>query len=97
MTPTLLAAIALMAASLADAATTVAALGRGAREANPVIRWLMDKLGPGWVPIKLAPAAWACWLAWQHPHDDRLMMLLAVLAVVYAGVSVHNHRLHREG
>ncbi|MDY7116606.1 DUF5658 family protein [Halomonas sp. SSL-5] len=96
MTPTLIAAVTMALAALADTVTTVGALRRGAREANPVLRWLMDKLGPGWVPVKLAPVAWAGWAAWQYPHDVRLALVLAALSAVYAGVAVHNHRLHRE-
>lgn len=38
----------------ADVVTTLRALRKGAREANPIIDWLMQKLGFGWVPVKLA-------------------------------------------
>lgn len=60
-------------AQLADVLTTIYALRRGAREANPVVGFFMRRLGKGWVVAKLGisvgaaaalvhyGAAWALW------------------------------------
>ena len=42
----------------ADAATTVHAIDLGAREANPVVKWLLEKFGPdGFVAAKAGATA----------------------------------------
>ena len=40
-------------AQIADVVTTIRALRTGHREANPVIRWAMDRTGRAWPLVKL--------------------------------------------
>ena len=58
-------------AQLADVLTTLYALGRGgAHEANPVVAFLMRKIGRGWIVTKLGVAtAAALWL--HHEGHDQ--------------------------
>jgi len=67
---------------IADVITTVQALKRGGREANPVIRYLMN-LGPlPWIAIKLAVAAMAALILYRTGLVWPLWLLNAVYAVV---------------
>lgn len=92
---TYLAAALLVLASLGDAVTTTAALRRGAREANPLIGWLMQATGRAWPLFKLLPLAPALLAAWHYPHELRLALVLVAMALLYAVVAWRNHRLHR--
>lgn len=94
MTLTHLAALALLLASIADTVTTwrFLASGRG-REANPIVRWLIDHAGRAWPALKALPILPALWAAWHYPHDPRLALVLGGLAVVYGVVSWRNGRL----
>ncbi|XKE45765.1 DUF5658 family protein [Halomonas organivorans] len=94
MTLTHLAALALLLASLADTVTTwrFLASGRG-REANPVVRWLIEHTGRAWPVIKTLPILPALWAAWHYSHDMRLALVLGGLAVVYGLVAWRNGRL----
>ncbi len=96
MTLTIIAAIALVISSLADALTTIKALQRGAVETNPIIKFLMDKVGLFWVPIKLIPAGTLLYAAYLYPHDERLMLLCAVLSTVTSLIAIRNSRLERD-
>jgi len=46
---------------IADVATTIKAIKTGAKEGNPIVAWMMDKLGMGWVVAKLAIAGGAAY------------------------------------
>ncbi|MFG6139522.1 DUF5658 family protein [Halomonas sp. B23F22_10] len=88
-----IAAILLLIASLADTITTIGALKRGGIEANPVVAWMIEHAGRAWPILKALPLAPALWLAWQHPHDLRLALVLGGLAVVYGVVAWRNAQL----
>ena len=77
-------------AQLADVYTTERALRAGAREANPVVKWLMEKLGRGWIVAKLLIASLA--LAIFLHFDSLLGIWVAV--VVTAWVAWHNMRYY---
>lgn len=48
-------------AQIADILTTIRAINAGGYEKNPVVKWFMDKLGLGWVVVKLAVYSVAGW------------------------------------
>ncbi|MCK9513573.1 MAG: DUF5658 family protein [Pigmentiphaga sp.] len=80
MTPAL---IAYALAQIADVLTTLRALRRGGIEANPVIRWMMGRLGRyGWVVVKLAiTAGIAAWL-WSEGQAVGLLIVAGVTGLV---------------
>lgn len=67
---------------IADVISTVIALRGPAREANPVIKWMMDHLGHGWIVVKLGIAALAAWLLWSSELTQWLWIANAVMALV---------------
>ena len=71
----------------ADAATTLAGLKRGAREANPVMRALFAKLGPAPVLIAWKAVFLGAMFYFLPVIDVRALM---VLCVFYAGVVAWN-------
>ncbi|MGY9039068.1 MAG: DUF5658 family protein [Rhodobacterales bacterium] len=77
-------------AQLADIYTTLRALKlKGAVEGNGFIAFLMDKLGRGWILLKLAISfggAYAIYL------DGRLWLLVLLAAGVFA-VAASNYRI----
>jgi len=64
---TALIAVAIVLLGLADVVTTALVLDRGGKEANPLMRWLMDKLGNGWMVVKLALHIFVAALVWEIP------------------------------
>lgn len=83
--------IAYALAQLADVVTTLRFLQRGGREANPVIAWLMDRLGRGWIVAKLAMGGGAAWLA----HDAGMVWLIWALAGLVALIAARNETVAR--
>lgn len=71
---------------VADVATTVKVLSQGGREQNGFIAALMDRLGYGWIVVKLAIACGAAALILTSTAP----MALWVLVAVYAWVVWHN-------
>ena len=88
MTPAL---IAYALAQIADVLTTLRALRRGGIEANPVIRWLMDRLGHGWIVVKLALAGGIAAWAWQAGAAWAVWLVAAVTGLV----ALNNWRVTR--
>lgn len=87
MTPAL---IAYAVAQIADVLTTVRALRRGGVEANPVIRWLMDRLGRyGWIVVKLVVAGGIAAWAWQAGQVG----VIWIVAVVTGLIALNNLRV----
>jgi len=90
ITPTTIAAVLLLIASIVDTITTIGALKRGGIEANPVVAWMIERLGKAWPVAKATPLAPAMWLVWRYPDDMRLAIALAVMAAVYGLVAWRN-------
>jgi len=92
MTLTDWAALAMIALQVADVVTTIGALDRpGVREANPVIRWLMDRLGRAWWAPKIALAAAVTYGLWAADAG----VALALVGAVYAVIVAQNYKLGR--
>ena len=87
-----LAALLVAALQVGDLVTTLLALGRGAREANPIVAFAMRILGrvPGLSLIKLIGIGFA-WLLWTVQAERELWLL----AALYLWVVVHNIRVWR--
>lgn len=77
---------------LADVWSTKYALDRGAVEANPAIRWLMDRLGKGWVAAKIAIASAGAYVLWHAVGDAGV----AAVALVFFGIAFRNYRMVRK-
>jgi len=79
------------ASQIADVYTTAAGIKRGAREANPVVAWLMDRLGKAWWVGKLAPSlAIGAGLAMIG-----LWPVLLAAAAVFFYIAARNNRVAR--
>jgi len=72
----------LAAAQLADVLTTVQALKRGGVEANPVVKFLMDKFGKGWILVKLGITAGAAYLLWSLDMPELMIGLSTITGFV---------------
>lgn len=77
---------------LADVWSTAYALDRGAVEANPAIRWLMDRLGKGWIAAKIAVATLGAYVLWLAAGDIGVL----IVALVFFGIAFRNYRMVRE-
>lgn len=74
--------LAFFAVQVADVVTTIIALRKGGREANPLLAWAMDKLGYGWVALKLGVGLWAGWLIVSGPTPELLWLVVGVTGYV---------------
>lgn len=85
-----------VALQIADIATTIRALDRGARELNPVVRWFMARLGtvPGLVVIKGAGcAAIIAGVLFAHGYAPLVALIaLGLICAGYGYVALHNWR-----
>lgn len=77
---------------LADVWSTAYALDRGAVEANPAIRWLMDRIGKGWIAAKIAVATLGAYVLWLAAGDIGVL----IVALVFFGIAFRNYRMVRE-
>lgn len=74
-------------AFLLDTITTIAFLGTtNLSEGNPILLWVMKKLGWGWVVVKAAASLAAGWLCINH----ELPFVLIILAGVTGYVGLRN-------
>ena len=86
--------IAFVVAQIADFATTILALDRkGTREANPVMKWLMGKVGtaPALFFPKVAYIAVAT-AFFDHPG---IQWVYGIIAAIFFAVAVNNYRVYR--
>lgn len=74
---------------LADVWSTVYALDRGASEANPAIRWLMDRLGKAWPVAKGDVAGAGAWLLSMAVGDVGVL----IVSLAFFGIAFRNWRL----
>ena len=81
---------------IADIATTIRALDRGARELNPVVRWFMARMGtlPGLVALKGAGgAAVVAGVLFAHAYAPTVAIIaMSLICAAYAYVVIHNWR-----
>ena len=71
-----------------DVYTTKLALDKGAREANPVVRFILDKFGyGGFVVVKVALVGYLFWLGSAVPDWAALLIIGAYIWVVYNNYS----------
>jgi len=90
LTPAVIATLVAFAiVQLGDVLTTVRALKLGASESNPVVAWMMDNLGMGWVIAKLAIVSGAAWAILSVGVLWPLWLLTAAMACVV----LHNYRI----
>jgi hypothetical protein len=80
---------AVVACQAADTATTLHAVSIGAREANPVVEWLLDKTGPGgFIAAKIAVT-----LLFLKYYPDISSDLVILVNALTCGVAAHNARV----
>jgi len=73
----------------ADSATTLHAVSLGAQEANPVVRWLLDTLGPGgFIAAKVSVT-----LLLLHHYPELSSNLVVFVNGVTCAVAAHNLRV----
>lgn len=89
-TPAVIATLAAFAiVQIADVYTTIRGMKMGASESNPVVAWLMDKLGMGWAIAKLAIASGAAWAI----LSGGVLWPLWGLTAAMGWVVLHNYRI----
>lgn len=76
-------------ASIADVVTTERGLARGGVEANPVIRWFMERLGRGWIVFKLVLSLAVAIYAVMNGY----VLVIFVLSGLTLWVAWHNTRV----
>ena len=80
---------ALVACQAADTATTLYAVSIGAREANPVVNWILEKTGPGgFIAAKIAVTL--LFLKYYPEISTDAVILVNALT---CGVAAHNARV----
>ena len=73
----------------ADTATTLHALSLGAREANPVVQWLLDTFGPtGFIAAKVGVT-----LLFLHYYPEISSDVVILVNGVTCAVAAHNLRV----
>lgn len=77
---------------ISDVVTTNGALSNGAVEANPIVKKMMDLLGPLWWIPKLLVAFGALYGAYLHP-DPSVAVGLSAVALWYSNIVIKNYRL----
>jgi len=85
--------LAMMALQVADAWTTIVILERGGRELNPLVRWVIDRVGPrpAMVVKLLAILGVAFWIRhWPGLSDRQYLFILGCVIVVSAWPVVNN-------
>jgi hypothetical protein len=84
--------IAFVVAQIADAGSTILALDRkGVREANPVLRWLMDRIGLG--PALFFPKLAYVALATLFMGYPGIEWVYGIIAAAFFAVAVNNARI----
>ena len=77
---------------LADVVTTQFALTSGrAHESNPIVAWLMEKAGLGWIVIKLVVACGAAYLLQENGYRDAIWLV----SLAFFALAINNIRVTR--
>lgn len=74
--------IAFFLAQILDVVTTLRALNKGAREANPIIKFFMDKFGKGWIAIKLALAGLIAYFSYEYGAVEAIWAVTIITTLV---------------
>jgi hypothetical protein len=75
---------------LADVVTTQFAITSGrAHESNPIVAWLMNKAGLGWIVIKLVVACFAAYLLQKNGWQDAIWLV----SLAFFALAVNNIRV----
>lgn len=74
-----------------DITTTNNAIKYGGREANPIVKWCMEKVGNWWPAIKIPSIAIFIW--WT---EQQAWIPLLVATLVYVYVVVSNYNVYRK-
>ena len=77
---------------ISDVVTTNGAMSNGAVEANPIVKKMMDLLGPLWWIPKLLVAFGALYGAYLYP-DPSVAVGLSAVALWYSNIVIKNYRL----
>ena len=85
--------IAFVVAQIADAVTTILGLDNGAREANPVMKWLMGKIGTA--PALFFPKVIYIGIAAAFFSYPGIHWVYGVIAAIFFAVAVNNYRVYR--
>ena len=73
-----------------DIVSTTKALKSGVtREANPVVRWMMDRFGRGWIVLMVVVSGGAAFLLWKTGFE----LGIWAMAALTAWVAYRNMRL----
>ena len=78
-----------IASQIADVWTTLRFLKRGVAEANPAIRWLMQRFGRGWIAVKIGIASAGASVLSLAAGDVGVL----IVALVFFGIAARNYRL----
>jgi len=84
--------LAFIASQIADVWTTLRFLKRGVAEANPAIRWLMQRFGRGWIAAKIGIATLGAYVLWLAAGDIGVL----IVALVFFGIAGRNVWLVRK-
>jgi Domain of unknown function (DUF5658) len=83
---------ALVGCQTADTVTTLEGISQGAREANPIVAWIMEKSGtPGFVAVKAGVT-----LLVAHHYAAISSDLMALVNGLTCAVAAHNMRVAAE-
>ena len=75
---------------LADVVTTQFALTSGrAHESNPIVAWVMERFGLGWIIIKLVVACFAAYLLQENGWKDAIWLV----SLAFFALAVNNIRV----
>ena len=75
-----------------DVDSTNKALKAGGMEANPIVRWLMSKLGDKWWVIKI-PVLAITFYAFSPPTNMVGVSLLTAINLLYVWVVANNYKI----
>lgn len=71
--------IAFALAQLADIVSTTKALqSGGTREANPAVRWIMERFGRGWIVLKVVVSGGGAFLLWNAGFEFGIWAMAAI-------------------
>lgn len=81
---------------IVDVWTTLRAFARNPTvyEANPLLRWLMRRLGPlpALVAVKLAIIGIMTWMGLSYPRETLALGIVGAACAAYVAVAVNNWR-----